>query len=77
MADSHISASGHVTETQTHHMQGFRKYARIRETLVHELTHNVWGDHDNNFKTLNSQLLRQCMRMSQARILGGDPVRAC
>ena len=56
-------------------MQGFRKYARIRETLVHELTHNVWGDHDNNFKTLNSQLLRQCIRMNQAHILQGDPVR--
>lgn len=60
-----------------HHMQGFRKYAKIRETLVHELTHNVWSDHDNNFKTLNSQLLRQCIRMSQARILGADLVRAC
>ena len=31
-------------------MKGFRRYARIRETLVHELTHNVWGDHDINFK---------------------------
>ena len=40
--------------------QGFRRYLRIRETLCHELAHMVWGEHDNNFKELNSQLLREC-----------------
>ncbi len=38
---------------------GFRKYESIRMTLCHELTHNVWGDHDNNFKALCSQLNRE------------------
>jgi len=41
------------------HLQGFRRYLRIRETLCHELAHMVWSEHDNNFKQLNSQLLRE------------------
>jgi hypothetical protein len=28
---------------------GYRDYATIRKTLCHELTHNVWGDHDRRF----------------------------
>ncbi|KAL9097712.1 MAG: hypothetical protein Q9165_000038 [Trypethelium subeluteriae] len=28
---------------------GYRDYGTIRRTLCHELTHNVWGDHDRNF----------------------------
>ena len=40
---------------RTDDLRGFRRYDRIRETLVHELTHMVWADHDNNFKELNSQ----------------------
>ena len=28
---------------------GYRDYKVIRKTLCHELTHNVWGDHDQNF----------------------------
>ncbi|KAF8555673.1 WLM-domain-containing protein [Imleria badia] len=35
---------------------GFRPYLEVRRVLCHELAHNVWGDHDNNFKELNSQL---------------------
>ena len=27
---------------------GFRNYRDIRRVLCHELSHNVWGDHDNN-----------------------------
>lgn len=27
---------------------GFRVYREVRRVLCHELTHNVWGDHDNN-----------------------------
>jgi WLM domain len=44
-------------------LQGLRRYQKIRETLVHELTHMVWGDHDNNFKQLNSQLLREAAQL--------------
>ncbi|CAK4031089.1 Hypothetical predicted protein [Lecanosticta acicola] len=28
---------------------GYRDYKVIRKTLCHELTHNVWGDHDQRF----------------------------
>lgn len=38
---------------------GFRKYLRVRETLVHELAHMQHDDHDAAFKELNSQLLRE------------------
>ncbi|GJJ11396.1 hypothetical protein Clacol_005629 [Clathrus columnatus] len=38
---------------------GFRLYSEVRRVLCHELTHNVWGNHDDNFKTLNSQLNRE------------------
>jgi hypothetical protein len=27
---------------------GFRLYSEVRRVLCHELTHNVWGDHDDN-----------------------------
>lgn len=30
---------------------GFRTYREVRRVLCHELTHNVWGDHDNNVST--------------------------
>jgi hypothetical protein len=42
---------------RTDDLKGFRRYDRIRETLVHELAHMVWGEHDDNFKALNSQVL--------------------
>eukprot|EP00803_Ostreobium_quekettii_P008901 evm.model.scf_770.4 EVM.evm.TU.scf_770.4 scf_770:24332-27050(-) len=60
---------------RTDDLKGFRKYLKIRETLVHELAHMVWSEHDNNFKSLNSQLLRECdefNRQSQSgHVLGG------
>lgn len=33
---------------------GFRTYKEVRRVLCHELTHNVWGDHDNNVRTMSS-----------------------
>jgi hypothetical protein len=44
---------------RTDRYDGFRLYSEIRRVLAHELTHNVWGDHDDNFKQLNSQLNRE------------------
>jgi hypothetical protein len=44
---------------RTDDWEGLRKYASIRRTLVHELAHNVHDEHDNDFKALNSQLLRE------------------
>ena len=33
---------------RTDRYDGFRTYKEVRRVLCHELTHNVWGDHDNN-----------------------------
>ena len=55
---------------RTDDLLGFRNYNKIRDTLVHELTHNVWGDHDNNFKELNSRLLREVVRINRERTAG-------
>ena len=33
---------------RTNDYEGFRLYKEVRRVLCHELTHNVWGDHDNN-----------------------------
>ncbi|KZO92452.1 WLM-domain-containing protein [Calocera viscosa TUFC12733] len=32
---------------------GFRLYADVRRVLVHELTHCVWGDHDDNVRSFS------------------------
>jgi hypothetical protein len=45
---------------RTDDMRGFRDYATIRKTLLHELAHNVHSDHGEGFKTLNSQLNAEC-----------------
>ncbi|KAF8628726.1 hypothetical protein AX17_005948 [Amanita inopinata Kibby_2008] len=44
---------------RTDRYDGFRTYREVRRVLCHELTHNVWGDHDGNFKELNSKLNRE------------------
>ncbi|KAM5536586.1 hypothetical protein V8D89_009681 [Ganoderma adspersum] len=49
---------------------GFRLYKEVRRVLCHELTHNVWGDHDNNFKELNSELNREVAEFERARATG-------
>lgn len=56
---------------------GFRPYSEVRRVLCHELTHNVWGDHDDNFKKMNSQLNREVSDFERAaregaHRLGGD-----
>jgi WLM domain len=35
---------------------GYRDYGTIRQTLCHELAHNVWGDHDKNFWALYREI---------------------
>ena len=68
---------------RTDDLRGFRRYQRVRETLVHELTHNVWSAHDANFKNFCSQLTRECAAFdwkqsghSTARTLGGADARS-
>lgn len=52
---------------RTDDMRGFRVYARIRETLIHELTHNVIRPHDIHFKRLCSQLNVECREFDWKR----------
>ncbi|KAI0923512.1 hypothetical protein AcV5_009034 [Taiwanofungus camphoratus] len=44
---------------RTDRYDGFRTYKDVRRVLCHELTHNTWSDHDDNFKELNSKLNRE------------------
>jgi len=55
---------------RTNAYDGFRPYSDIRRVLCHELTHNVWGDHDNNFKELNSKLNREVVEFERAIAAG-------
>ncbi|ORZ25490.1 WLM domain-domain-containing protein [Absidia repens] len=41
---------------RTDDFSGFRHYDSVRKVLLHELTHNVWSEHDDNFHALNRQL---------------------
>ncbi|KAI8996613.1 WLM-domain-containing protein [Trametes punicea] len=55
---------------RTDRYDGFRTYKEVRRVLCHELTHNVWGDHDNNFKELNSTLNREVAEFERAQAAG-------
>lgn len=50
--------SGEVIELRlrTDAYDGYRDYKTIRNTLCHELAHNVWGPHDRNFWDLCKQI---------------------
>jgi len=45
--------------------QGLRPYASLVPVLLHELTHNVWSGHGNDFKTLCSQLNREYKELQE------------
>ncbi|KAH9913557.1 WLM-domain-containing protein [Epithele typhae] len=55
---------------RTNLYDGFRTYKEVRRVLCHELAHNVWGDHDNNFKELNSTLNREVAEFERAQAAG-------
>ncbi|CAH1757108.1 12382_t:CDS:2 [Entrophospora sp. SA101] len=48
---------------RTDDLQGFRHYADIKKVLLHELTHNVWDGHDENFHQLNRQLNKDAVSL--------------
>ncbi|KAG2219969.1 hypothetical protein INT45_002183 [Circinella minor] len=48
---------------RTDDLSGFRHYDSIRKVLLHELTHNVWSEHDDNFHTLNRQLNKEVVSL--------------
>ncbi|GAA6023126.1 hypothetical protein JCM11491_000081 [Sporobolomyces phaffii] len=43
----------------TDDLEGTRNYNEVRRVLLHELSHNVHGDHDDKFKALNSLLNKE------------------
>lgn len=57
---------------------GFRAYSSIRDVLYHELAHNVWSEHDDNFHRFNRQLQRESAQLDwtqgEGRAVGGAPV---
>ena len=44
---------------------GLRPYHSVIPVLLHELTHNVWSEHDNRFKALCSQLEREYKELAE------------
>lgn len=46
---------------------GYRDYKTIRQTLCHELAHNVWGDHDRNFHNLWNEIEKLVQREDWSR----------
>ena len=53
-------------------MMGIGIIRSSRKTLCHELTHNVWGDHDRNFWDLCKEIEREVEGNDTAR--GGKSV---
>jgi len=48
---------------RTDDMKGFRKFDMIRKTMIHELAHMVYSEHDDDFKNLNSRLNREAQEI--------------
>ena len=72
--------AGQIIELRlrTDRYDGFRHYNGIRTVLLHELTHNVHGEHDANFWKLFRELERELKAFEKDRKsgkrLGGDDV---
>eukprot|EP00927_Polykrikos_kofoidii_P076421 TRINITY_DN734_c0_g2_i1.p1 TRINITY_DN734_c0_g2~~TRINITY_DN734_c0_g2_i1.p1 ORF type:complete len:697 (+),score=127.05 TRINITY_DN734_c0_g2_i1:82-2091(+) len=60
-----------VLRLRTDNVKGFRPYHDLINTLLHELTHNVWGPHDHNFWKLFGELKAQYMRFHRFWSHGG------
>eukprot|EP00586_Coscinodiscus_wailesii_P020536 CAMPEP_0172509242 /NCGR_PEP_ID=MMETSP1066-20121228/218634_1 /TAXON_ID=671091 /ORGANISM="Coscinodiscus wailesii, Strain CCMP2513" /LENGTH=365 /DNA_ID=CAMNT_0013287627 /DNA_START=135 /DNA_END=1232 /DNA_ORIENTATION=+ len=55
---------------RTDDLKGFRKILSIRKVLYHELAHNVYSDHDNNFFRLMRKVERECNEMDWTNGIG-------
>merc|ERR1719162_1605664 len=51
-----------VLKLRTDNTKGFRPYHVLINTLIHEMTHNVWGPHDDKFWKFFGELKAQYMR---------------
>ena len=56
---------------RTDDLEGFRRYDNIKQVLIHELTHNVHGDHDSKFYTLMRQLQKEAIALDPFGGKGG------
>jgi len=63
-----------VLRLRTDSLKGFRPYHDLINTLIHELTHNVWGPHDQNFWRLYGELKAQYMKFHRFWSHGGQAV---
>jgi len=61
-----------VLRLRTDTLKGFRPYPDLINTLIHELTHNVWGPHDHNFWKLYGELKAQYMKFHRFWSHGGQ-----
>lgn len=63
---------------RTDDLKGFRKYKSIKETLLHELAHMVYSEHDANFFALNKQLNEEATSLdwtkSRSHTLSGHKI---
>ena len=48
---------------RTDDLKGFRKILRVKETLYHELAHNVHSEHDQKFYQLMRQIEKDCTEL--------------
>ncbi|XP_008811148.2 uncharacterized protein LOC103722385 [Phoenix dactylifera] len=63
---------------RTDNLKGFRKYESIKGTLLHELAHMVYSEHDANFFALNKQLNEEATSLdwtkSRSHTLSGHKI---
>ncbi|KAB1208766.1 hypothetical protein CJ030_MR6G024802 [Morella rubra] len=55
---------------RTDDLKGFRKYESIKKTLLHELAHMVYSEHDANFYALDKQLNKEAASLDWTRSRG-------
>ncbi|KZV28324.1 hypothetical protein F511_16574 [Dorcoceras hygrometricum] len=55
---------------RTDDLHGFRKYESIKKTLLHELAHMVYSEHDANFYALDSQLNKEAATLDWTKSKG-------
>ncbi|KAL6135171.1 hypothetical protein ACLB2K_067399 [Fragaria x ananassa] len=55
---------------RTDDLKGFRKYASIKKTLLHELAHMIYSEHDANFYALDKQLNQEAESLDWTKSTG-------
>ncbi|XP_058787200.1 uncharacterized protein LOC131661619 isoform X1 [Vicia villosa] len=55
---------------RTDDLKGFRKYESIKKTLLHELAHMIYSEHDANFYALDKQLNQEAASLDWTRSAG-------